>query len=412
MIFPQTNPAPDEHSNESDELSGGSMPSFRPVASTDLIDKYTKSINSFAFKLYDRVCEVAGDGENVFASPVSIATALTMVLNGAKGATRNEMEKVLESSGLSLDELNTATRTFKEMLQTLDEKVTVNIANSIWPSTDIKLVEDFDSEMKGSFDAEVLSLDYRGGNAEEIINTWVSDKTNGMIEKIVADLPADTLNVLVNAIYFYGSWTKEFDADLTEQEDFNPCEGPAVKVDMMKQTDKFQYQNFPTYEAVKIPYGEGNASMVIMLPHQDSSITDLNGSMDEKLWNDTLQTLDGCRKKNGTIWLPKFKAEYEQELSGILKTMGMSTVFSNQANLSGMIEPPDSGKIDKVLHKAVVEVDEKGTEAAAATAITIVRTTAIRPVDPPFFMKVDRPFFFAIEVDGVPLFYGSLKNPA
>jgi serpin B len=376
--------------------------------------EYLESVKSFSFNLLAKVLEKAGAHENVFASPVSVATALTLAMNGADGATLKGMQKALEASNMSLDEVNGATRAFIDLLQTLDKDVIVNIANSIWPSDKVNLVQDFDNKMRSEFGADIRSLDYDDEDAAKaVIHGWVDNKTQGMIKEILDKLPQDTLAVLVNAIYFKGMWTNSFDKKQTQDLPFTVSDGTKKDVPMMRRFDKFEYMNFQQegFEAIRLPYGNNKTSMIVMLPHANSSIEDLQKSLDSAKWSSVLADLDSAGKREGTIMLPRFKAEYKTELKDALSQMGMPEAFSNYANFSKMIEPPDSMKIDKVLHKAVLDVNEDGTKAAAVTAIIGVRTTSVSVGPRPFFMNVNRPFFVAIEAEGVPLFYGSIKNP-
>lgn len=378
--------------------------------STELDPNLKDSLVRFSVKLLTSLKQDLREGQNLFASPVSVAMALSMLANGAKGATLEGIRSALEQNNMSLAEANNAIKGFSHILQNLGSDVKIRIANAIFPSVESNLVQSFEETLRNEFGSEVRALDYRnnGDAAVAVLNGFCEDKTEGMITKIIEQLPPETLAVLINAIYFKGMWQSKFDKTLTnDNQDFTTDTGAAVKVSLMQQTGKFSYFQADGLEVIKLPYGTGNASMLIVLPNESSSTSELVASMTADKLNSLIQSVNSERPTKGTIELPRFKTSYDVTLNGALSSLGMGLAFTDNADFSGMTE--EQAKISKVIHKAVVDVNEEGTEAAAVTAIIMERCCV--QLEQPWFMKVDRPFFMAIEHAGIPLFYGVINNP-
>lgn len=340
----------------------------------------------FSWNLFKKLNTEDSSG-NVFISPYSIANALTMALNGAEGNTRVEMEKALQVAGVTRDDLNRAYAAEANRLSKLDKKVILQNANSIWLRDSFQVKKDFIDRNKDYLGAEVQTLDFSAPSSVGVINNWVSDKTNKLIPSIISPpISEDTIMYLINAIYFKGEWTTEFKQENTQEKDFYALDGKTDKVQMMFRDGKIDYLNNDELQAVRLPYGDEKVSMVVVLPKKD-----LNGwidSMNGDKWKGILAGFNPVSDLQ--LQIPKFKMEYGlKELNSVLKELGMREAFSDRADFTGIA---NNLFISQVLHKAVVDVNEQGTEAAAVTAVVMQVTSFIEPVS----FTADRPFFFAI----------------
>jgi serine protease inhibitor len=367
------------------------------------------SYNAFGFNLFREVTSQEED-INVFMSPLSVSMALGMTMNGADGATLEAMKMTLEFSGLTMEEIDQSYKSLMELLIGLDPEVQFQIANSIWYRLGLPFKQEFLDSCSYYFDAEVADLDFARPDAASIINQWVGNHTNGRIERIVND-PIDPLIVifLINAIYFKGTWTTEFDPGLTAEDLFNLPDGSSVPCKMMQRpgagkVNEFTYFANSRLQAVDLPYGNDLFSMTIVLPSEDTDIDSLIAGLDENGWNEIADSLSMCE---GHLSMPRFKLEYETDLCPVLTTLGMGIAFSGGADFSRMCEGLGIF-ISQVKHKTFVKVDEKGTEAAAVTVVTGATGVGER-----FNMVVDRPFLFVIRENhsGTILFIGKIVDP-
>lgn len=382
----------------------------RPPVSVDgrLIDAYT----GFGFDLLSELRKQEkrkgrdGNGGNVFISPASIALALAMTYNGASGETAKAMAKTLRLQGMSLSDANKANLALHGLLENPDRKVELNVANSLWQSKDVTFNPTFIARDKTFYRADLGRLDFSDPRSTDSINNWVSDKTRGKIPTIVGRLSAQTLFVLVNAIYFKGKWEKPFDKKKTRDGQFTLADGTRKTLPMMRQSGEYRYLDGNGFQAVALPYGSGRMSMYVFLPCEKSSLKELAGSLTSENWKGWM---DKFTETPGTVALPRFTLRYEAELNDVLKARGMTPAFSANADFSNMVD--GTAWIDQVLHKTFLDVNEEGTEAAAATAV--VGVGAAPPAREPFEMIVNRPFFCAIRDDrtGAVLFMGSVTNP-
>lgn len=368
------------------------------------------SANRFGFDLYS-ILAAGSRGENIFISPLSISLALTMTYNGAAGSTAAEMAEVLGVDGMELEEINVSNGRLMTELGGEIEDVRLDIANSLWARDGLTFKQPFLERSSSYYDAEVRSLDFSSPSAKETINGWVSEKTQGMITELLDRIPADAILYLVNAIYFKGGWTKEFDPEETRKQDFHICDDRTERVPMMRRSDKFLYFDGAGFKTVSLPYGEGRVSMYLFLPDEDSSLADFHTNLDAENWK---SWMGSYKSKRGSVTLPRFKTEYRRLLNGPLMDLGMVRAFHpDDAAFHEMIETPlGNVSISRVIHQAVIEVNEEGTEAAAATAVEM-KLTSVRIEEDPFVMVFDRPFFFAIRDNrtGSILFMGSIADP-
>ena len=370
--------------------------------------KIVESSNKFGFKLFSEVLKKDQDQKNVFISPSSVAIALAMTYNGASGTTQLAIAKTLELQGLNLSEINSSyAAALKQLLENSDPKVQLKIANSLWAKQNFSFQPDFIQRIQYFYQAKVSNLNFQDRAAPNIINNWVKENTNGKIAQIIEKIEPSQVLFLINAIYFKGKWSKEFDKSQTAQYPFYTTSGKPKQHPMMSQSGDYRYYESKQFQAVSLPYGkDGKFSFYIFLPKQNSNLKAFYQNLSVENWDKWITQFS---KQKGFIRLPRFKSEYDVTLNDALKTLGMEEAFSSKANFSRM------GKnlsISEVKHKTFVEVNEEGTEAAAATSVGITLTSSIS-IERPFEMIVDRPFFCAIRDNqtGRVLFMGSIIDP-
>ena len=371
------------------------------------VDALAKADNSFGIELLKRLAD-ATPGENVFISPSSIAIALQMTMTGAAGETYRSMSDALKVTDLSLAEVNAGNATLRSSLVSADPKVKLAIANSLWLRKGVKLQKSFVDACRTNYNAQVSELDFAQPAAIKTINNWASANTNGRITEIISQLTPQEILVLVNAIYFKGTWTDQFKKDLTAPRDFYLPAGAASR-QMMRRDAKFRYKQGEGMQAVVIPYGSERMSMYVFLPDKRDGLADLLSRMDGKNWDDWFS---GFSSSDGEVVLPKFRIEYGTSLTNVLKALGMAGAFLPSADFSKMVVPPATAAISDVIHKTFVEVNEEGTEAAAVTAVKMLATSMPSRQDH-FSFVVDHPFVCAIRDDttGAVLFVGAIYDP-
>lgn len=362
----------------------------------------------FGFNLFNEILKTE-QNSNVFISPFSISVAAAMALNGASGETEQGMINTLQVQNIDPEGINPGYAILQKALQTTDPKVTLTIANSLWGNQDFSFDSDYLQRNSQFFDAEITSLDFTDPNSVNTINHWVNGKTNGKIPEIIDKISPDDVLFLINAIYFKGSWQTEFDPSNTRDGMFHLVDGSNKQVPMMFREDKYPFFYSKEFQAVSLPYGDGQIAMYIFLPSVDSDLNTFLESLNIENWEEWISQFS--EQKVG-VHIPKFKLEYKIELNQTLKNLGMEIAFNrSQADFSRMVSPDTAltGNlyISKVDHKTFVEVNEEGTEAAAVTGIGISVTSS-----PPQF-TVNRPFFFAIRDNetGTILFMGTVLDP-
>jgi serpin B len=376
----------------------------RPVAEGKFDERLVAAHNRFGFELFNQL-QQKDQGKNIFYSPLSVALALSMAYNGAAGETREAMRRTLKTEGLSIDEVNEASAALINSLGSSDPKVELAIANSVWARREVKFREDFIERNRQFFGAEIASLDFGAPSALTTINNWVSRNTKSKIPSIIEQINPDDVMLLINAVYFKGEWANKFKKGLTKNEPFYPLSGPQKEVPMMSQSGDYQYYRGYKFQAVRLFYGAKGASLDIFLPDKDSSIDDLlKGLSFEKC----LQWTGSFHQAPGDIKIPRFKMDYESSLNDPLKALGMGVAFVREkADFSRMRDQNDL-YISEVKHKAVVEVNEEGTVAAAATSVGLAQVSAPQRftfiADHPFLMMIrdqrtDALLFIGVVVD-------------
>lgn len=382
--------------------------SFPPVTESEKVKSDSKIVlanNKFGTKIFTEILKTDKD-KNIFISPTSILFALSMTYNGTKANTKTEMEKALELTGMTTEEVNKGSNALIRTLVNADSSVRLDIANSLWGKKNVKFSPDFLKNNEDFFKATTSNIDFNS-EAVKMINTWVSNATQGKIPTIIdGQIDPNTLLFLINAIYFKGDWTNKFDKNLTKEEDFNLVSGSKKKVQMMSLYEKLAYYKGDNFQALSLPYGKENISMYVFLP--DNDLEDFY----KQLYDSNLIDWFGkFSKKNGTLKLPKFKLEYEKNLNEILGSLGMPTAFTENADFSAMFTDNTKAAITNVKHKTFVEVNEEGTEAAAVTGVTVGATSVM--IDEPYNMVFDKPFFYLIRDNssGTILFMGEVVEP-
>lgn len=373
--------------------------------STEVNPQLVAGNTRFGFKLLQQIQKQQAE-ENVFISPPSIAAALFVAYNGAQEETRQAIAQTLEVQGMSIEALNRGNAGLKAALENSDEKVKVAIANSLWLNQDASFQPDFLQKIGEYYGAKLTQLDFSDPAAISNINDWVSQNTNSKIQKIVQDIDPQTILLIVNAIYFKGSWSQEFDKSATQDLRFTLLDGTQKQHPLMSQSGDYPYYEQERFQAISLPYGEGRWSFYVFLPKKNTSLESFYESLTAENWENWMNEF---RSLPGSIVLPRFTLEYDTTLNDSLKALGMEVAFDqNRADFSGMTS--ERAFVNEVRHKTFVEVNEEGTEAAAATSVGIV-VTSVPP--PPFEMTVDRPFFCAIRDNktGTILFMGSIVDP-
>ena len=361
--------------------------------------------NQLGFDLLHEARHGAED-VNLFLSPLSVSMALGMALNGAASTTLDSMRVALRLADVPLDEINQGYRSLIDLLQGLDASSRFQIANSIWAHSGIPFLPAFLTAGRTHFDAEVRSVDFGAPATLGAINDWVSATTNGKIPSILDDVAVDEVMFLINAIYFKGSWRAAFDPRQTQNAPFHAADGSTQSVRTMRlEPDLQRYASTRDFEMVELLYGNGAFAMDIVLPRADRSLADVTDDLDANRWAEWVGDL---HDREIGLALPKFTLEYQRLLKDDLAALGMRIAFDPaRADFSGMADvAPERLYITKVIHKTFVDVNEEGTEAAAATSVGVGVTSA------PQTMQIDRPFLFVIRerLTGAILFLGQLTR--
>lgn len=365
---------------------------------------------AFAFDFLREVAAEAAPTANIFVSPLSASMALGMALAGAEAGTFEAMRDALRLGDLDREGIGASYRSLIDLLAGLDPTVRLEIGNSVWYREGFTLEDAYVSEVERDYLARVAALDFADPGAADVINAWVSEATDGLIDGIV-DPPIDPLTVafLINAIYFEGAWTLRFDPDRTAAGDFRRSDGSTVTVPFMSMRDEaFPYVQTAEYQAIELPYGGEAFAMTVVLPSEGTGIEAFVEGLDAEAW---AEIIAGLGEAELFVALPKFTLEYEQTLNNVLKALGMGVAFDpGTADFSRMNRDALDLQlhISRVKQKAFVDVDEEGTRAAAVTSVEMGVTSA-----PPSF-RADRPFLFAIRdrLSGTLLFTGVVRDPS
>lgn len=365
------------------------------------IDQNTTEKNSeFAFEIFKELNK-EDIKDNIFISPLSISTALTMTYNGAVGKTKEDMEKALQYTGLDIDEINNTYKNLLPYLSQVDKSVELDISNSIWYREGEQVKEGFINTNKDVFDAEVTEIDFSKENAADIINDWIKESTKGKIDKMLSSpISPDVIMYLINAVYFKGDWANEFDKKNTFTSQFNNIDGKDKEIQMMNKKSKVDYGSGDDYKVVRLPYGQKKINMYCVLPGENEDINSFIGKLNNEKFGEIRNSIS--ETEDVILQIPKFKLEYGiKNLNNTLSNMGMKTAFQEDADFSKIRE---GIFISRVLHKAVIEVNEEGSEAAGVTVVEMTESA----VEMPITFIANRPFVFLLmdEETGTILFMG------
>ena len=357
--------------------------------------------NAFSFSLFRRVN--SSPDSNVFTSPLSASFALGMAMNGAAGATLEQMRSALALGGATDAEINAGYKGLMELMRGLDPRVELRIANAIWSNTGFPVEPSFVAVSRDYFGAQVATLDFANPASVTTINQWVSGATAQKIPTIVDALERDLVMLLVNAIYFKGSWREKFDPALTQDAAFHGVAGdqPAK---LMHRDDDMRYVGTADFQAVDLPYGNSAFTMTVVLPKQGGSVETVASSLDGAQWSAWMSQF---REARVDLHLPRFTVKWERMLNADLEALGMRDAFiDGGADFSRLTPLGRQAFISFVKQKTYVDVNEEGTEAAAVTAVGVSVTSAPQTV----VMRVDRPFLFVIRerLSGTVLFMGKI----
>lgn len=359
--------------------------------------------NAFTLNLFKASANVISNDKNLVISPLSVSFAIGMTGNGANGQTLAGIRKTMEFDGFTEDEVNAYHHNLVTNLPLLDPNTTIKIANSIWYANSYTVLPAFLKTNTDFYNAEVQSLNFNDKTASlNTINNWVSQQTNNKIPKILDQMPDGARMFLINAIYFKSSWKTRFDAKQTYKAPFALADNSTIQADFMTARPielKKAYDNGTN--VVELPYSNDKYGMVLVMP--DGDLKTYINTLNPTKWNLLMGKLTAAK---ADITIPKFKFSYDITLNDMLKSMGMSLAFSDLADFS-RINAGGGLKISEVKHKAYIDVNEDGTEAAAVTEVGMVATAA-----PPTNV-FNKPFIFAIREmkTGLILFAGIVNNP-
>jgi serine protease inhibitor len=374
----------------------------RPLTAAEL--HLVDAGNRFTFDLFRVATAALPPDSNAFLSPFSASMALGLALNGAGGETFDALREALRVDGVPLADINRGYRDLMSLLVGLDRTTDITVANSVWSDAGFPILPSFLDAARTWFDAEARSLDFR--YAVSTINDWVNGKTRGRIPKLLDRIEQEEVAFLINAIHFKGRWRMAFDKARTRSEPFHAADGTTGTVQMMSlEPTPLRHVWRPEYQAVDLLYGNGAFSMTVLLPAEGRTPADLLTTLNHAAWRELTEAFE--ERKVG-LSLPRFRMEYERSLKNDLTALGMGIAFDpNRADFYGIADVrPERLYLTRVIQKTFVDVNEEGTEAAAATAVG-VGITSMPPV-----MVVDRPFLFVLRerFSGAILFIGQVNR--
>lgn len=373
-------------------------------------------VNQFGLEFFQKVTK-AQPTENLCISPVSVSSVMGVLYNGTTGDTQKEIVSALKINKLKPDQINEANKNLSDVLTNLDpKKIDLNIANSMWVNSSLQLSPTFVQKDQQYYNAKVATLDFSSPTAPSTINDWCKESTKGKIPQILTTIPTGAQLVVLDAVYFKGSWQKPFDVNKTGPQNFTLTDGTKEQVSTMDQTGSFNYFTNADATGVALPYGSGRLEMDLILP---GSGDDLPG-LEKKL---TSSALTSWFKKAKTqpleVAMPTFQATYSMTLNDTLKSLGIVTAFDPlKADFSplvgtGTVSSTSNPKLylSSVKHKTYIEVNELGTEAAAVTG-AVVSPSAVMLA--PVHFSANKPFVYLIRDNqtGVVLFAGTVLDPS
>eukprot|EP00250_Pteridium_aquilinum_P024677 c29439_g1_i1 orf=213-1385(+) len=377
--------------------------------------------SDFLVRLFQQIAltdEQGNGSKNAAVSPISVSITLAMVAAGAKGPTLDQIVSCLRlSDPASLHEFAAQVRSLVLADASPKGGPLLSFVNGIWVEQTLPLKPSFKETVHNKYAAVARSADFlnQAESSRVEINTWVKDETKSIIEEILpaGSVGKDSKLVLANALYFKGAWQKRFNASATAEGDFYLLNGQTVSIPMMTTDKKQEISEYDSFKILRLPYVKGedgrSFSLYIVLPDERTGLANLEKMVSAEFFEQKLVKRNEV--KVGSFKLPRFKVSGGYEMPEVLSKLGLVLPFSNQADFSDMVDSSlgQSLSIDKVYHKAVVEVNEEGTEAAAATAAVIMLRSI--PIERDFV--ADHPFLFVLKEDmtGIVVFIGHFVNP-
>lgn len=350
---------------------------------------------------------------NIFFSPLSIATAFGPVTAGAGGETRAAIVRALSYPGSGAS-LHSALGELGRSLGREREHATLTVANALWVKHGFGVRPEFERIVRSDYGASVVQLDFAGNpdGSARAINAWVSERTNGRIPSLIEAESLDeyTRLVVTNAVYFLADWQSEFRPGATAPRPFTLADGSTIRTPMMSQRSAFRHHDAGGFAAIDLPYRDPGLAMTVLLPAAHDGLPALEQALNPQRLADVLRALDAAEPVQVDLQLPKLELRTSYEMEPALTRLGMGIAFSNRADFSG-ISQAEPLAIDRVIHKTFLRVDEKGTEAAAATGIEI--GVVSMPAPPQIVFHADRPFLFMLRdrESGAILFFGRIMRP-
>ncbi len=358
------------------------------VPKPSLEEEFVDGQLDFSFSVFQELVEEE-ETKSIFISPLSISMALSMAMNGAKGQTRQEMMEALSLKDLDLQLVNESYAHLYEYINAQTSHRELLLKNSLWIREGEILQQDYLDLVQQDYQAYIDYLDFGQDDAADTMNGWIEEATKGKITDMLAPpLPPEAVLYLINAIYFKSDWQHEFAKEDTFEAEFTMEDGSMASVDMMKQTRTVLYMEEEGLQAIDLPYQDETTSMIFLLPRENQSIDSLIDQLDTTYFR---QVLESLRPTDDLIvQIPKFKMEYGvKNINQVLQNLGMIKAFQDSADFSGM---RDGLYISRVLHKAFIEINEQGSEAAAATVVEMLESS----MQEPLVFRADHPFVFII----------------
>jgi len=365
------------------------------------------SSNSFAFNLFKLNFTETNETENIMISPFSITSALSMTLNGAAGETYESMRKTLGLEGKNLEQINATYLKLMTEMVPVDDRVVVEIANSVWVEKRLIVKQPFITDLQTWYKAEARNIDVTDPDAVNIVNDWIAEKTHDKIKDMLDNLDPDLAMLLINAVYFNGKWRYAFNKADTKDDPFYVTPSAPKSVPMMHQAQNLKAVRSNNLTLIEIPYGQGNYNMVVVLPDEDVSTSEVANALTPSIWQEWMDQLD-INTHKVDLSMPRFKYKYKRLLNEDLIGLGMGIAFTDLANFSNI---SDQGLlITRVIHQTFIDTNEEGTEAAAATIVEIGLTSAGPNVTS---VTLDHPFLYFIRESstGTILFMGRVSDP-
>jgi len=362
--------------------------------------------HAFGFELFLEVCRESEE-ENIMISPMSVSYALGMTYNGAAGTTLDAFNEVLHFGALSNQEVNESYKDLMHQLLNLSKEVEFALANSIWYKKDYPVLEDFIKTNEEYFLAAVEEADFSDPLTLDLINGWIEEQTNDKIKDMLDYIPGSAVMYLINAIYFNADWRYEFPKENTYLGDFKLENESKTTVDYMVVEGDFQYTSNDNFTAVELPYSDSSFSMLVMLPNPGSTVSSIAEAMDVSTWD---SWFENSQRQGVRVVFPKFKYEFKSLLNDPLMSLGLGVAFSDNADFSRIVSAGGI-HISRVIHQTFIDVQEEGTEAAAATIVEIKENSS--PGSGSITFHADHPFIYLIKENstGAIVFMGKVGRP-